>query len=110
MPAFGQVDQRLESKLVELYRLHKERSAKVDWSYHEFLPISRRLKLKDVRPDGSDDLARAGITPCTWVINQSLVAAHPTARLLRRRAGLVALTVRKSHLLPSAPGAIRSGG
>ena len=61
MPAFGQVDQRLESKLVELYRLHKERSAKVDWSYHEFLPISRRLKLRDVRPDGSDDLARADL-------------------------------------------------
>jgi acyl-[acyl-carrier-protein] desaturase len=41
MSSFGQVDQRLENKLVELYRQHKERSAKVDWSYHEFLPISR---------------------------------------------------------------------
>jgi acyl-[acyl-carrier-protein] desaturase len=70
MPAFGQVDQRLESKLVELYRLHKERSAKVDWSYHEFLPISRRLKLKDVRPDGSDDLARADLFEREIVIVQ----------------------------------------
>ena len=35
-----------------------------------------------------DDLARAGITPWAWVINQSLVAAHPTSPLLRRRASL----------------------
>lgn len=39
--SFGQVDQRLENRLRELYRLHKERSAKVDWSYHEFLPLNR---------------------------------------------------------------------
>jgi arsenite-transporting ATPase len=35
-----------------------------------------------------DDLARAGITPWAWVINQSLTAARPTAPLLRRRAHL----------------------
>lgn len=37
--SFGQVDQRLENKLKELYRQHKERSAKIDWSYHEYLPL-----------------------------------------------------------------------
>ena len=35
----GQVDQRLEKRLVELYAQHKERAAKIDWSYHEFLPL-----------------------------------------------------------------------
>lgn len=35
----GQVDSRLEKRFVELYAQHKERSAKIDWSYHEFLPL-----------------------------------------------------------------------
>jgi acyl-[acyl-carrier-protein] desaturase len=37
----GQVDQRLENRLVALYKDHKERAAKIDWSYHEFLPLNR---------------------------------------------------------------------
>jgi len=37
-----------------------------------------------------DDLARAGISPWAWVINQSLTAARPTTPLLRRRAALEA--------------------
>jgi acyl-[acyl-carrier-protein] desaturase len=37
----GQVDRRLEAKLIELYAQHKERSAKIDWSYHEYLPLQR---------------------------------------------------------------------
>jgi acyl-[acyl-carrier-protein] desaturase len=37
----GYVDQRLENRLIELYKQHKERSAKIDWSYHEFLPLNR---------------------------------------------------------------------
>jgi acyl-[acyl-carrier-protein] desaturase len=39
MSSFGQLDQRLENQLRELYRQHKQRSAKIDWSYHEFLPL-----------------------------------------------------------------------
>ena len=35
----GQVDQRLENRLIALYAQHKERAAKIDWSYHEFLPL-----------------------------------------------------------------------
>jgi acyl-[acyl-carrier-protein] desaturase len=35
----GQVDRRLEGKLIELYKQHKERAAKVDWSYHDYLPL-----------------------------------------------------------------------
>lgn len=68
MPAFGQVDQRLENKLIELYRLHKERSAKVDWSYHEFLPIARRAGLRVPRPDETDALDRADLFESEIVI------------------------------------------
>lgn len=32
------------------------------------------------------DLARTGITPTAWVLNQSLAAAHPTDPLLTARA------------------------
>lgn len=39
MPSFGYVDQRLENRLVELYKQHKVRAEKIDWSYHEFLPL-----------------------------------------------------------------------
>ncbi len=70
MPAFGQVDQRLENKLKDLYRLHKERAAKIDWSYHEFLPITRRIGLADVRPDASDSLARQDLFEREIVITQ----------------------------------------
>ena len=41
MTTYGQADARLEGKLKELYAQHKERSAKIDWSYHEFLPLRR---------------------------------------------------------------------
>ena len=51
MPSFGQVDQRLENKLKELYKLHKERSAKIDWSYHEFLPLVRKAGLPYIAND-----------------------------------------------------------
>jgi acyl-[acyl-carrier-protein] desaturase len=39
----GQVDQRLEKRFIELYAQHKERSAKIDWSYHEYLPLPGNL-------------------------------------------------------------------
>jgi arsenite-transporting ATPase len=34
-----------------------------------------------------EDLRRAGIEPWAWIVNQSLLAAQPTAALLRQRAG-----------------------
>jgi acyl-[acyl-carrier-protein] desaturase len=37
----GNVDHRLERKLIELYAQHKERAARIDWSYHDFLPLQR---------------------------------------------------------------------
>ncbi len=41
----GQVDRRLESRLIEMYKEHKERAAKIDWGYsdylQEFLPHNR---------------------------------------------------------------------
>ena len=35
------LDQRLENKLKELYARHMERTAKIDWSYHTFIPWER---------------------------------------------------------------------
>jgi acyl-[acyl-carrier-protein] desaturase len=35
----GQVDKRLEKQLIEMYRQHKERADKIDWSYHDYLPL-----------------------------------------------------------------------
>ncbi len=35
----GQVDLRLERKLIDLYNQHNERAARIDWSYHDFLPL-----------------------------------------------------------------------
>src|SRR5437879_4140025 len=35
------VDQRLEDKLRELYRLHVERTTRIDWSYHALIPWER---------------------------------------------------------------------
>ncbi len=35
------LDQRLEGKLKELYDRHLERTAKIDWSYHSFIPWER---------------------------------------------------------------------
>ena len=32
------LDTRLENRLIELYKEHKERAANIDWSYHEFVP------------------------------------------------------------------------
>lgn len=58
MATFGQVDQSLENKLKELYRQHKERSAKIDWSYHEFLPLVRKAGLPDVALVDSDHYER----------------------------------------------------
>lgn len=43
----GQVDRRLEGKLIDLYAQHKERSAKIDWSYHDFLPLQREDLFND---------------------------------------------------------------
>lgn len=39
-------DQRLESKLRELYTLHLERSNKIDWSYHDLIPWERGRNFK----------------------------------------------------------------
>lgn len=35
---YNNVDARLEGRLMELYASHRERSSKIDWSYHEFIP------------------------------------------------------------------------
>ena len=53
MSTYGQVDQRLENKLKDLYRLHKERAAKIDWSYHSFLPleiVSGKFPVRGIKP------------------------------------------------------------
>jgi len=40
------VDQRLESKLRELYKEHMERTARIDWSYHDLIPWERARNFK----------------------------------------------------------------
>lgn len=42
------LDVRLEPRIRELYDLHKERSAKIDWGYHEFLPWDKAQDFKRV--------------------------------------------------------------
>ncbi|MBV9789420.1 MAG: hypothetical protein JOZ51_14645, partial [Chloroflexi bacterium] len=32
------LDQRLEGQIQKLYQAHLERAARIDWSYHQFLP------------------------------------------------------------------------
>ena len=46
----GQVDVRLERKLKELYDQHNERAARIDWSYHDFLPLGQ-IKREDMFND-----------------------------------------------------------
>ncbi|OLS40706.1 acyl-ACP desaturase [Bacillus sp. MRMR6] len=46
-------DDHLETKITELYRVHKERSAKIDWSYHEFIPWDKAMCFKRVPWDKS---------------------------------------------------------
>jgi acyl-[acyl-carrier-protein] desaturase len=41
-----QVDRRLEGKLQELLVTHQERTAKIDWSYHELIPWERGRNYK----------------------------------------------------------------
>jgi acyl-[acyl-carrier-protein] desaturase len=40
------VDQRLEGKLKELYKTHMERTARIDWSYHDLIPWERGRNFK----------------------------------------------------------------
>jgi acyl-[acyl-carrier-protein] desaturase len=40
------VDQRLEGKLRELYKTHMERTARIDWSYHDLIPWERGRNFK----------------------------------------------------------------
>jgi acyl-[acyl-carrier-protein] desaturase len=49
----SQLDSRLEPKLRELYQLHRERAANIDWSYHEFLPWDKGQDFKRVPWDKS---------------------------------------------------------
>ncbi|AMA72378.1 acyl-ACP desaturase [Aneurinibacillus thermoaerophilus] len=42
------LDHRLEKRFRELYTTHLERSRKIDWSYHEFLPWDRGQDFKSV--------------------------------------------------------------
>lgn len=58
MSPFGQIDLRLEGKLKQLYKLHKERSAKIDWSYHEFLPLVRVSGMNHIDQHPHDGIAR----------------------------------------------------
>ncbi len=43
---YNNVDVRLEERLMKLYANHRERAAKIDWSYHDFLPWEQGRSFK----------------------------------------------------------------
>ncbi|WP_149427767.1 MULTISPECIES: acyl-ACP desaturase [Exiguobacterium] len=55
------LDIRLEPRIQELYRLHKERSANIDWSYHEFIPWDKAMSFKRVPWDESQVTLPEGV-------------------------------------------------
>ncbi|WP_047154966.1 acyl-ACP desaturase [Aneurinibacillus tyrosinisolvens] len=64
------LDHRLEAKFKELYRVHQERAANIDWSYHEFLPW-----------DQGQDFKRVPYEPGQGNLSESLRIAVETALL-----------------------------
>ncbi len=54
-------DFRLEPKIIELYKLHKERSEKIDWGYHDYLPWDRAQDFRRVPWDESQVTLPQGI-------------------------------------------------
>ncbi|WP_286884269.1 acyl-ACP desaturase [Aneurinibacillus sp. UBA3580] len=64
------LDHRLEKKFKELYEIHLERSRKIDWSYHEFLPW-----------DKGQDFRRVPYAPGQGNLTDSLRIAVETALL-----------------------------
>ncbi|WP_025027715.1 acyl-ACP desaturase [Caldalkalibacillus mannanilyticus] len=50
---FRDLDPKLEPKLTELYRLHKERASNIDWGYHDFLPWDKAQDFRRVPWDES---------------------------------------------------------
>lgn len=56
-----ELDERLEPRLKELYEQHKERSAKIDWSYHEFIPWDKAMSFKRVPWDESQVYLPKGV-------------------------------------------------
>ncbi len=55
------LDFRLEPKLLELYELHKERSEKIDWGYHDYLPWDKAQDFRRVPWDESQVTLPNGI-------------------------------------------------
>ncbi len=55
------LDFRLEPKINELYKLHKERAASIDWGYHDFLPWDKAQDFKRVPWDQSQVTLPSGI-------------------------------------------------
>lgn len=55
------LDMRLEPRIKELYRLHQERAANIDWSYHEFIPWDKAMSFKRVPWDESQVTLPEGV-------------------------------------------------
>ncbi|RXI96327.1 acyl-ACP desaturase [Anaerobacillus alkaliphilus] len=55
------LDFRLEPKLLELYEIHKERSEKIDWGYHDYLPWDKAQDFRRVPWDESQVTLPNGI-------------------------------------------------
>ncbi len=55
------LDFRLESRLKDLYQLHKERAKNIDWGYHDFLPWDKAKDFRRVPWDESQVTLPSGI-------------------------------------------------
>jgi acyl-[acyl-carrier-protein] desaturase len=58
---FKDLHPSLEPRLRELYKLHKERAAGIDWGYHEFLPWDKAQDFKRVPWDESQVSLPSGL-------------------------------------------------
>ncbi len=59
----------LEPKLLDLYDKHRERAARIDWSYHEFLPLDELRANPDAMPKLSPAIYTAVETAVLTEVN-----------------------------------------
>ncbi|MEP7284650.1 MAG: acyl-ACP desaturase [Chloroflexota bacterium] len=66
----------LEPKLRELYQQHRERAARIDWSYHEFLPLDELHANPETIPQLSPELYTAVETALLTEVNLPWFTSH----------------------------------
>ena len=66
----------LEPKLNALYDQHRERAARIDWSYHEFLPLDELRANPDILPKLSGPVYTAVETALLTEVNLPWFTTH----------------------------------